>query len=357
MVDQNDFLKAEGGKTADELFEEIQQDAGMQAIEKVASAHIDQLVDIRENYAVDDLDLLSSNVKKISNVPEDVRQKVASFQSRVRMIIEKVAVQIEERKYKTTEQAVAAMRLSVTERSRVEALIQADKKLFVSYESLKTTVELLTKMNDVIIQKIAESEKSGDVGAERGLFLGNAVLIYELTDYVIQYVEHFQLQGIADIEQIRSSELKKLEQESNHQRALKSRAKSMSMPELRDGIIASIDALEGSIELIRKEWDNYTSELKTIQAGISPMSKKLKDIQVLRDLAKLQIKTYQLAVTVGILKKNNLALEDALKGLANLRLVSLTPDRVRRLFLLGENPPAPSLPNPASSPSNPTKES
>jgi hypothetical protein len=49
----------------------------------------------------------------------------------------------------------------------------------------------------------------------------------------------------------------------------------------------------------------------------------------------MQIRVFEAAAAVGILKRNLLALEDAMKGLEKLQLASLTPDRVRRLFYLG----------------------
>src|SRR5690606_1225024 len=97
-------------------------------------------------------------------------------------IIEQVAANIEARKYQTVESEISEMRLSVNERSRVTALIGAEKRLQTSYGSLKTTVDVLTHMNDMILRRIAASERSGDRATERNLVLANAILVYELTN-------------------------------------------------------------------------------------------------------------------------------------------------------------------------------
>src|SRR5574338_1123118 len=107
----------------DQLFEEIQRDAGIQAIERVAEDHLNQILVIRERYSVDDMDLLTTNVTAIKDIPENVRDRMASLHERIRVIIEQVAANIEARKYHTVEGEVTDMHLSVNERSRVSALI------------------------------------------------------------------------------------------------------------------------------------------------------------------------------------------------------------------------------------------
>ncbi|NLG99442.1 MAG: hypothetical protein GX491_18970 [Chloroflexi bacterium] len=319
----------------DQLFEEIQRDAGIQAIERVAEDHLNQILAVRERYSVDDMDLLTTNVTAIKDIPQNVRDRMSSLHDRMRVIIEQVAANIEARKYRTVEGEVADMQLSVNERTRVTALIGAEKRLQTSYGSLKTTVNVLTHMNDMILRRIAASERSGDRTTERNLVLANAILVYELTNYVIQYVEHFQLEGVEEILQIQHSELKKLSELRKHQNELRKRARASSTPEFRDTTLASIDALEDSVNVIRQEWESYTDEVKEMQSRVGPIAKRLHDLKVLRDLAGMQIRVFEAAAAVGILKRNILALEDAMRGLEKLQLASLTPDRVRRLFYLG----------------------
>lgn len=328
----------------DQLFEEIQRDAGIQAIERVAEDHLNQILVVRERYSVDDMDLLTTNVTAIKDIPQNVRDRMTSLHERIRVIIEQVAAHIEARKYRTVEGEVSDMQLSINERARVSSLINAEKQLQTSYGSLKTTVDVLTHMNDMILRRIAASERAGDRTTERNLVLANAILVYELTDYVIHYVEHFQLEGVEEIIRIQRSELKKLSELQKHQNDLRKRARASSTPDFRDTTLASIDALEDSVNVIREEWESYTDEVKEMQSRVGPIAQRLHDLKVLRDLAGMQIRVFEAAAAVGILKRNILALEDAMKGLEKLQLASLTPDRVRRLFYLGSEDPTGYLP-------------
>ncbi len=346
MDNQDEFLKKEGGLTADQLFEEVQRDAGIQAIERVAENHLNEVINVREHFPVDDMDLLTTNISNIKDIPQNVRDRMSSFHKRIRVIIEKVAAQIEDRRYRVTEEGIGEMKLSVNERSRVVSLIRAEKELQTSYGSLKTTVDVLTRMNDMILNRIEASEKSGDQTTERNLFLANSILVYELTDYVIKYVEDFQIKGVDEIMRIQRSELKKLNDLQKNQSELRKRAMSSSSPDFQETTLATISALEDSVNVIRQEWQSYTEEVRDMQGRIGPIMTRLYDLKILRDLAGMQIRVFEAAAAVGILQRNILALQDAMKGLEKLRLASLTPERVRRLFFLGGDSPTnpPSLP-------------
>ena len=340
MVDRDDYLKKEGGLTADELFEEVQRDAGIQAIEKVAEEQLNQVVYVREHFSVDDMDLLTTNITSIKDIPQNVRDRMGSFHERIQVIIEKVAAQIESHRYRETEKEIGGMKLSVNERSRILSLLHAEKKLQTSYGSLKTTVDVLSKMNDMILRRIASSESSGDRATERNLILVNSILVYELTDYVIRYVENFQLQGMEEIYKIQHSELKKLSELQKYQRDLRKRANSSTSKEFKETTLASIQTLESSVETIREEWESYTEEVRDMNDRVGPITQRLHDLKILRDLAGVQIRVFEAAAAVGILKRNILALQDAMKGLEKLQLASLTPERVRRLFLLESEEPS-----------------
>lgn len=341
--ERNETLKEGGGKTADELFAEVQREAGMQAIEKVSDAHVNQILEIRQQFNVQDFDLLSDHVGQIQEIPAAIRQKITNFRTHVRNIVEKVATQIEDRKYKSTEEQLNNMTaLSKGERTRSLQMVAAEKRLQVSFETLKITVSLLSEMNDSIIHKIEESEQRRDYRAERNLLLGNTILVYELTDYVLDQIEEFKLQGLEDLTAIQREELNKLNQQITRQSELRQRAQKMTTG-MKDGTLASLDALDASLVQIKQEWEGYTATIQQMQNAVSNVLLVTDDLKIRRDVAKQQLDVFQAAAAVGILKSRLFALEDTVRGLENLKLVSLTPDRIIRLFRLddgvGQMPP------------------
>ena len=147
MTDQNDNITKSGDKTVDDFFDEVQREAGIQAIQRITNGHVDDIAFVRERFPVNDLDLLSMRVGSLRNIPTDIRKRIAGFQARVRKVIELVASQIEARKYAKTEDDIANMEISANEKQRVNALVSAEKQVFISFESLRNTIELLSSVN------------------------------------------------------------------------------------------------------------------------------------------------------------------------------------------------------------------
>jgi len=340
MVDQNqnqnqnesENLSDADGKSPDQLIDDVQREAGVLAIQKITSNHVDDITYIREHFPVNDLDLLSMRVGNIRNIPADVRQRIAGFQARVRKVIDMVASEIEERKYAKTENDVLSMDISANEKLRVNALVTAEKKLFISFESLRETIELLSKVNVFILEKIDESEQNKDTSTERKMVLANALLVYELTDYVIAYIENFSLQGVNDIKAIYQAELQKLQDLENQAKDLRERAQNANSKEVRDATFEYAYNIQSSVAVMRQEWATYLNDINQMIASIRATRSMVNDLKIMRDSASLQIDFISSALTLGILRKNYLALFDSVRGLETLKLASMNPDRVRRLF-------------------------
>ncbi len=332
MTDPNDHIQESGDKTVDELFDEVQREAGIQAIQRITNGHVDDIAFVRERFPVNDLDLLSMRVGSIRNIPTDIRKRIAGFQARVRKVIELVASQIEARKYAKTEDDISNMEISANEKQRVNALVSAEKQVFISFESLRNTIELLSSVNAFILEQIDESEKSQDEATERKMVLANALLVYELTDYVINYIETFSLQGVNEIKGIYQSELKKFQELENQANDLRKRAENASSSQIREATLEYANNIQNSVGVMRQEWSIYLGDMTQLINSIRATRSTVTDLKLMRDSASLQIDFISSALTLGILRKNYLALFDSVRGLETLKLVSMDPDRVRRLF-------------------------
>lgn len=124
--------------------------------EEVVDKHIDNVLSLRKKYPLQNIDILSSNLANNANIPQAVRQQVGLFQAKLRAVIARVAPTIEEHNYKTCEEALAGLDLSYVEQKKVTALVEADKRIHVSFESLNVAAQVFAGLNDYIVQRIAD---------------------------------------------------------------------------------------------------------------------------------------------------------------------------------------------------------
>ena len=154
--------------------------AGFQVIKQALNDHLDRITSIRAKYPVEDSDLLSSNITHATDVPEQVRAEVRALHSRIRQIIGGIAFAIENDKYRDIEESIKSLPAR-SMRERAASLVKADKDLHISYETLRLTISFFSDLNSEVLSRI---EHEPSVERQAQMMFGNAILIYELTDYV-----------------------------------------------------------------------------------------------------------------------------------------------------------------------------
>lgn len=296
-------------------------------------AHVDGIMDLRKKVAVNNVEIISTDICVSDKVPENVRRSIGSFQDKVRAVIERVALEIESNRFERYEEAAHGLHLSKSEGDEVERLLTYDFRLNISFRSLRLAIEIFAQLNNFIIQQIGEAELLHDRRSERDLLLANAILVYELNDFVINFIDAFELDGVFFIEDTRNSIYERLQHLEVEQEKLRNRALDDQIDEgTRERICLSIDNRSKAIRTVQDEWKNYTDEILTLKDSIDKCKKEIKTLALIRDDAKLQIVLLEIAAVTQIIKTNLRTLDGAIDVVKKMELVALTPERIMRLL-------------------------
>lgn len=330
-IDPTDVLSPEDYR------EMAEREAATEATKEVIEKHMDDIMKLREKFPLDDMDLLSANIAHRRNVPKNVKQQIAALQAKMAVIIEEVALRIEAPKYKSPQEVLSTMKISYNEKTRANSLISAEKDVHISCQSLKIAIDFFSELNKHTFEKIEKARQSGEKRVERNLVLGNAILVYELTDFLIKYIKSFELQGISDIERLHGDikdEVDRLRDEEQSRREAVS-AEGIDRA-VRDHIVSDIENRLTSFDILEEEWDNYIEQIDGLKGEVEAIMSKLPTLNAIKDNAKGQIKFLQAAAVMNIVKSNLSAVQASISSLEGLKLVSLSPDRVRLLLGISE---------------------
>lgn len=326
---------------AKELEEQAEKQAGVAAVAKIVQKHLDHINDLRNRFPLDNVDLLCVNiVDKLVDIKtrgewidDAVSAEVSALHERVRVIIEDVAATIENIRYQSSEEAISSMPLSFNERKKANALLSADKERLVSCQSLNIAVEMFSELNQLVKRQIEESERKGEVTRETNLLFGNAVLVYELTDFVIKYIEQFEVQGVGEITKLHAESKRRNAEIIAELEELRSMAQAEGVSQAaRDFTLAEIAARSQAIELVDAEWDKYIQHNQKLQQEVDSVIGNLPTLRLIRASSKSQLNVLEAVKVLQIVNNSLVTLQDALKTLENMELVSLSPDRVQRLL-------------------------
>lgn len=315
---------------ANDAMEGVQRRAGGRAMGHVLEGHIARVMDVRGRYAVEDSDLLTCNLGRTGDVPREVLDQLTNLHASMRSIIEKISMRMEDSKYRNAEVAIADLQLGFNERERATKLIAADKQVHVSYETLRMVVEFFSSFNQETLSRI---ERETSAQRESNMMLGNAIMIFELTDFVIKYVEGFGVRGVSELEALHADVKQRIDRVRTDQDALTKKAQDTRIEAgARAQTLIDIENRRGAIDEVEQEWSTYVSEVGQLGSVLDEVRAKIPTLQLVRENAKVQISLLQLVSLMRFLKQNSNAFKGTLDSLQGFRLAPLTSTRVRRLI-------------------------
>jgi hypothetical protein len=319
----------------DEYLKEIEQaekEAASGALEDMLDRHVNTIIEIRRTQPLDNTELVTANLSS-KNVPELVKKDVENLQEKMRRLIDLAAQRIEERHYEFVEQVLADTDMGYNERHRVQKFVSTDKKFAISCQSVRVCMELFSEFNRRVLEKVNQAVISGDTRTEKNMILGNAVIVYEVADFLSKYIETFRVQGLEDFDQIHR-EMQAFSK--NVRKQIEETRKDAADPsvdeDLRKSIIASAEGQEKLIEAIDDEWRLFMASLDNAKEQVATVSQKLPSIRLIKKNAYNQLSVLQAAEIVNIVKGNINALNAAKVALEKIELAPLPEERIRRLL-------------------------
>lgn len=313
----------------DSVLDQPRRDFGAYAVGKIMDNHVDRVAALRAAYRMDPEDLIASRLSSSADVPYALRKEVSKLHADIRRIIEQVALNIESGKYRETE-AMAGTLPSLKEREKAVALVNADKKLRISYETLNLTVSFFSDINAEILTRI-ESEQSTERQSQ--MMFGNAITIYELSDFVISFIKDFSPSGSGELNALHAETIRRIDKARSSQQALAASATGKGIEEsVRTGILEDVRNREKALQILREEWGQYMEETQQFHKRIGEVHGKIPTLQLIRENARVQLEVLELVSMLRFLQQNADAVRSTVETLQGFRLAPLTPARVRRLL-------------------------
>lgn len=266
--------------------------------------------------------ILSENIAFHDGMPNDVKKFVADYKYNLRCLIAGVADQIEAEQYKKLDADIKGMDLLSHERDKVTIIYDSQKKLSLSFQTLNVVIDLFTKANDKIKQEIDNTNKSTNQNIN--LRLQNAILVYELLNFVTAFIENFSLKGKLEITNIKHQLLADIQSiEDKIQLKLIGKYASVS-DETRNSAMEDVATYKEILYNMRKRWEVFDKKIEDLEQQIGEYKTILPDLEMYKSSTEIRIEILTLTAIMNIVEKN-LNLVKRLHHLKKDMLVSFTP--------------------------------
>jgi len=309
--------------------EALRHSAGVEAVNRVMQDHVRRVEEVRAHRSIEDVDLLTARIKSNRKLPEDLRASAETLHIRIRNIINQIATSIEEVRYRDSEEAVNQLPTGLAERERAGALVQADKRIHVAYETLRLTVEFFSDLNQVILKSVDDESLSPH--KQSNMMFGNAIMIYELTDLIIEYLKDFSLGD--EHTRLYADSKERVQKLRDRQEQLRRKVESPGIePEVRRQTLENIEARETAFEALDAEWERYLDEVRSMHSTVADIQGRVPTLEIIKENAEIQIMTLQLAAMLRFLRQSSESMRGAVETLQGFRLAPLNSTRLRQLL-------------------------
>lgn len=313
--------------------DDADKQAAGDAMEEALNEYVQVMLDRRKVLSINNADLTTRRAQELSNIPQQIRQQARDLHEHMRYIITKAAENVEARRYQNAGQAIQDMDLGFNEQQRAHALVRTDRKFNTSCQTVRVCMELFGEINNRVLRKLDDAVIRGDGKVEKQMLLGNAVMVYELADFLAKFIETFRVQGADEFHKIHG-DMKSFSSEIRSEiSALRKKAANKDVNEtVRERVLKNADNREKAVCEMDREWDILMSDITKAQQQVAVVGRHLPTIQLIKDDADNQLKVLQALEIVNIIKGSLGAIDAAKLALDGIALADMGEQRIRRLL-------------------------
>jgi len=323
--------------TTESLVEQYEKAAALAALQQIIEEHLLAVEELRTVAAVDNASLLSREIDKLRTrlsvgwkFPQLTIWRTGSLSKRISRTFENVAFVLVGDKYKPSLEFIDSGKLSGTQRATAWALINADRQMLVSFKTLQLILEAFSQVNVAI--KSALNETSDDPFTEMRLLFRNALLVYELNDFVVRYIENSGLDGLSTVETVHREYRKRRAKAVRDIAVWRANAQQPGVEESHRAVVPAIVAsYESALAEADREWAHHLAESHDRDRSYRSAHRVLPTLKARRSQALAQLSVLDAIGILTDLDLNRRILEDLSRAVEQIELEPITPDRVSRL--------------------------
>jgi hypothetical protein len=321
---------------------DIEKNSACQAVKKYLQDYTEGIQEIQQKFYLSNKDIMGPRLLENPRLSQEEMSMLTNLKRNLDAIINKVAIRVEDRRVDAYDNYTEQYKLNAYDKLRVDTLVNAVRNINISIQKIKISFLIFSYCNDVIKKDFDNCLKESNLVDGRKLILGNMLLIYELSNYLITFLENFKLEGIDDVKRLSQEELNKIYKAMEELQKLKDAAGSIKMepPKVKDQVLANLNDREKSLVLFKEEWDSYMKKVQGVQDNVGSLKEQIPTLRLIRDNAQNQLDFYEIMKIFGIMmiaeavEKSLETLKIDLLPLDEIELISLPPERVKTLISL-----------------------
>ncbi|MGF6872210.1 hypothetical protein [Paraburkholderia sp. MM5477-R1] len=299
-----------------------------------------EAVELGQKVALRNIDLFSSSLLANRDVHQTVKTAIRERSENIRKIIAATAYFIEEQKIKSVDEAMkrAGEALQAYDRQRLANLASAQKSINLSYSTLSAIVEIFKRANTAVIEEInllGNADNDAKRVEKTKLYLKNAIIMYELSSFVIDYLSSFGLAGVEDLKHIRQEVMADIEKGRVDDAELGRQLSGVSEV-IRKMTQDEIAQREMFREKVIQKWSEIMDRIDGQIGKAGNIKGFINDLKAIRDNMRGRIDMLNIVATTTLVQSSINSIDALATGLQGWELPPLDVTTARELLAMGE---------------------
>lgn len=286
---------------------------GAESVAEELYEQAEQAILIGRSKKLSNRELLPSELIVGNSIHSDIKERIQMHSENVLHIMKGVAYYIEEQSLRDTASSMKKLKEGRLrfDQERIDGILEAQGSIRLSYSTLKVVVEIFSAVNRRVIEEMRAGGSLKGVELTE-LYLKNAIVIYELSAFVYDYISRFSMVGLSDLKKIGEEVSRDIERGRQGDVALK-RSISDGSEAMRQSVAREIEHRNVIRDRLKKKWGELLSRFD----GAKIDSHHVADIRIIRDNMRNRIDILNLVATTNLVegaieKVDNLA--DLIRG-------------------------------------------
>lgn len=230
-----------------------------------------------EDHVIFSRELVGNN-----NIDVELRQDLLNRQMNIRYLIATAASINEESYYMlSVSKANENYDLIGEAKKRAVSIVESRRKINLTVYQLKSMIEYFIKINNEIKEKILEPNNENNEYIER---LKNALLSFEMLDFIYDYLENFTLSGKDELLSLRDKIVNNLQRtRERDDNILKEKLTGTSLESTTKNIESNINKRRKYIDKVIESWGKSVDDIDLLELKIKEVRAILPDIDAYRE--------------------------------------------------------------------------
>jgi len=266
----------------------------------------DGAISIAQTKEISNVDLVSDSLIAHRDIHGEIKKSIHERSDKIAKMISGLAYFLEQEGIKSSDEAFSKIKDASPTRAvttKIENLEKSQEKIRLSFSSLSTLIDVFSVAMKKISEETALPLEKGHASAMKraNLYLKHAIIVYELSSFVFNYLSSFGLSGVDDLRKIHRDVMTDIKAQVRELDIRDAKLRN-SADDFAPAMLDKNKKKRVIFSEIERQWDEILDKISSTEKSVGDAKGLLGTLELIRDDARSDMATLNIIATTATVK-------------------------------------------------------